>query len=53
MNFDFPVAERSYVHRVGRTARGGASGVALSLVGPVEVAQLHTVMRHLAYVFIE
>lgn len=32
VNFDFPTNPRNYVHRVGRTARGGANGSALSLV---------------------
>ena len=30
----------AYMHRVGRTARGGASGTALSLVAPHELARL-------------
>jgi len=32
VNVDFPLSSDSYTHRVGRTARGGAKGVALSLV---------------------
>ncbi len=32
VNVDFPRSARSYTHRVGRTARGGANGTALSLV---------------------
>jgi len=32
VNVDFPVTPESYTHRIGRTARGGARGVALSLV---------------------
>lgn len=32
LNVDFPPSARSYAHRVGRTARGGANGVALSLI---------------------
>ncbi|KAG5192377.1 DEAD box helicase [Tribonema minus] len=43
MNVDFPPSARSYTHRVGRTARGGASGTALSLLcerAPAEVAAL-------------
>ena len=32
LNVDFPPNARSYSHRVGRTARGGAKGVALSFV---------------------
>ncbi|KAG7878758.1 hypothetical protein KL938_003901 [Ogataea parapolymorpha] len=32
LNFDLPVSSKTYVHRVGRTARGGKSGMALSFV---------------------
>ena len=32
VNVDFPLTAKSYAHRVGRTARGGGTGVALSLV---------------------
>ena len=32
INFDFPVTPSSYTHRIGRTARGGASGTSLSFV---------------------
>lgn len=38
VNFDFPPDATTYTHRVGRTARGGASGVALSFVAPEGVA---------------
>lgn len=36
INFDLPMQEEDYVHRVGRTARNGASGEALSFVTPEE-----------------
>jgi ATP-dependent RNA helicase DDX56/DBP9 len=36
INFDLPTSARSYTHRVGRTARAGRSGVALSLIVPKE-----------------
>mmetsp|Transcript_111180 Transcript_111180/g.166552 ORF Transcript_111180/g.166552 Transcript_111180/m.166552 type:complete len:664 (-) Transcript_111180:91-2082(-) len=39
VNVDFPPSPRSYAHRVGRTARGGARGVALSLVEAESVKQ--------------
>jgi ATP-dependent RNA helicase DDX56/DBP9 len=38
INFDFPLTVKNYVHRVGRTARGNKSGVALSFVNPDEIA---------------
>ena len=32
INFDLPNVPETYVHRIGRTARAGADGVAISLV---------------------
>ena len=34
INYDLPNVSESYVHRIGRTARAGASGIAISLVEP-------------------
>jgi len=39
INVDFPKSVKSYTHRIGRTARGGASGTALSLVGQDDKAE--------------
>jgi len=36
INFDFPIDSDSYIHRVGRTARGNNKGTALSLVAGKE-----------------
>jgi len=36
VNFDLPNIAESYVHRIGRTARAGASGSALSFCSPDE-----------------
>ena len=36
VNFDVPVEPEIYVHRVGRTARAGARGLALTLLSPDE-----------------
>ncbi|GAB2294267.1 DEAD-box ATP-dependent RNA helicase 10 [Dionaea muscipula] len=37
INFDIPSNSKDYIHRVGRTARAGRSGVAISLVNQYEV----------------
>ncbi|NQZ08510.1 MAG: DEAD/DEAH box helicase [Algicola sp.] len=34
INFDMPKNPEEYIHRIGRTGRAGASGTAISLVGP-------------------
>lgn len=36
LNFDLPTTAKSYVHRVGRTARAGKSGTAISFVVPLK-----------------
>ncbi|KAL2820892.1 DEAD-domain-containing protein [Aspergillus cavernicola] len=36
LNFDLPTTSKSYTHRIGRTGRGGKSGMALSFVVPAE-----------------
>ncbi|CAE7207092.1 unnamed protein product, partial [Rhizoctonia solani] len=36
LNFDLPRSSRAYTHRVGRTARAGRSGMALSFIVPKE-----------------
>src|SRR5690606_36755616 len=41
LNFDLPTSSKSYTHRVGRTARAGASGMALSFVVPKELFGKH------------
>jgi ATP-dependent RNA helicase RhlE len=40
INFDIPNEAESYVHRIGRTARAGASGIAISLCDASERAFL-------------
>jgi ATP-dependent RNA helicase RhlE len=36
INYDLPEAKEDYVHRIGRTGRAGAQGVAISFVTPEE-----------------
>ena len=37
LNFDLPTSPTSYTHRIGRTARAGRNGMALSFVIPAEL----------------
>ena len=44
-NFELPNVAEQYVHRIGRTARAGADGVAISFVAPDEKAYLRDIER--------
>lgn len=41
LNFDFPTSVDSYIHRIGRTARAGKTGMALSFIVPSELFNKH------------
>lgn len=45
VNMELPVETESYVHRIGRTARAGESGAAISFVAPDERNLLKAVER--------
>ena len=45
INFDIPHEPESYVHRIGRTARAGASGVAISFCDPEERGSLKAIEK--------
>ena len=45
VNFDLPNVPEDYVHRIGRTARAGSSGSAISLAAPEERSQLAAIER--------
>jgi len=45
VNFDIPNEPETYVHRIGRTGRAGATGEALSLCAPEEGAFLRDIER--------
>lgn len=47
INYDMPNSPDDYVHRIGRTARAGASGSALSFLAYEENAQLQDIERKL------
>ncbi|TCD69460.1 ATP-dependent DNA/RNA helicase [Steccherinum ochraceum] len=46
INFDLPSSSRAYTHRVGRTARAGRTGMALSFIVPQEEWGKHKVVGH-------
>ena len=41
LNFDLPTSSKSYTHRIGRTARAGQTGMALSFAVPPELYRKH------------
>ena len=45
VNFDLPNMPETYVHRIGRTARAGADGIAISLFDADEVAYLRDIEK--------
>ena len=45
VNFDLPNVPETYVHRIGRTARAGAAGVAISLCDREEAAYLRDIEK--------
>jgi ATP-dependent RNA helicase RhlE len=47
INYDVPACPEDYLHRVGRTARAGAEGEALTLMTPAETVQMQGIERWL------
>ena len=45
INYELPDEAESYVHRIGRTARNGADGVAITLCAPDECHKLRAVEK--------
>lgn len=45
INFDLPMQDEDYVHRVGRTARNGNEGEAISFVTPEETREWNKLVR--------
>ena len=45
INYDLPINAENYVHRIGRTGRAGADGVALSFCDAAERDALHAIQR--------
>jgi ATP-dependent RNA helicase RhlE len=45
VNFDLPMVAEDYIHRIGRTGRAGAEGLAISLVSQDEAGLLRDIRR--------
>jgi superfamily II DNA/RNA helicase len=45
INFDLPRQAEDYVHRIGRTGRAGASGIAVSFANHAERGTIRTIER--------
>ncbi|MCX6550759.1 MAG: DEAD/DEAH box helicase [Acidobacteria bacterium] len=48
INYDMPHSADSYVHRVGRTGRAEAAGMAITLVAPDELRTLQSIEQSIA-----
>ncbi len=49
INYDVPHESEDYVHRIGRTARAGMEGKAVTFIGPREQQKFGTIERFLGY----
>jgi ATP-dependent RNA helicase RhlE len=47
INFDLPFMPIDYVHRIGRTARAGKNGIAISLLDEYDVSTIREVEKYL------
>jgi len=45
VNYELPNVPEDYVHRIGRTGRAGATGIAVSLVAPDEIGLLKDIEK--------
>ena len=45
INFELPTVPEDYIHRIGRTGRAGATGVAISIVGRKEWHRMNDIER--------
>ena len=45
MNYDIPHVTGDYIHRIGRTGRAGAKGLAITLISPLEMIALKDVEK--------
>jgi ATP-dependent RNA helicase RhlE len=45
INYELPMVAEDYIHRIGRTGRAGAEGLAISLVSHEEESRLREIRR--------
>ena len=45
INYDLPQDPQEYIHRVGRTARAGQKGIAITLLAPQDHGNFHSIIR--------
>ncbi len=45
VNYELPQAAEDYIHRIGRTARGGAEGQAVSFIAPFEYKKWAEILK--------
>jgi superfamily II DNA/RNA helicase len=45
VNYDVPNDDEDYIHRIGRTARAEAEGVAITLISPKEQGKFHSIEK--------
>jgi superfamily II DNA/RNA helicase len=51
INYDLPNLAEDYTHRIGRTGRAGAAGIAISLVSPPDLPLLRDIEKRLGKPF--
>ena len=47
INFELPRSPNDYIHRIGRTGRAGATGLALSLICPEEYQHFRVIEKRM------
>jgi superfamily II DNA/RNA helicase len=52
INYDLPKVAEDYVHRIGRTGRAGASGIAISFAGPEDGRELKQIERYTGHAIV-
>ena len=45
-NYDLPKDHRDYIHRIGRTARAGAKGIAINILASRDYDNFYNIQRH-------